>query len=219
MTTATAPIGTRRYPQAPVPDVGCVVVGGVSDQGDPLASVLAMAGAGDRAAFAALHASAQPRVFGLARRLLRDEGHAQDVTQEVFWQIWRTAGTFDASRGSGWGWILMITHARAVDRIRAITAQQRRDRDAAHTRPDHDCGHDQVIEVVIRAVEHAQVRAGLAALTPLQRQSVELHYFAERSFGQISEQLNVPIATIKTRIRDGLIRLRAAVAEPARAAG
>lgn len=178
-----------------------------------LESLLQASGTGDRDAFAALYDAAAARVHGLVRRIVRDQAHAEEVTQEVFLEIWRSAPSFDPCRGGALSWMLTTAHRRAVDRVRSAQAQSRRDdvyesqRDPGRVDPTADEG--------MRNVDSERIREALAALTDVQRAAVELAYWHGRTHREIAEQLGIPIGTAKTRIRDGLIRLRTALREEA----
>lgn len=161
---------------------------------------------GDEKAFERLYDLVAAPVFGLVRRVLRDPAQSEEVTQEVMLEIWRTAARFSPERGRAMTWVMTMAHRRAVDRVRAAQAATDRE-DRAHrrevTRP-----FDEVAEQVGTRLEHEQVRRCLAALTDLQRQSVELAYYRGLTYREVSELLDTPLGTVKTRLRDGLIRMR-----------
>ena len=159
---------------------------------------------GDAQAFSALYDELSPAVFGLARRVVRDPVHAEDVTQEVFLDVWRQATRFDSSRGKGRTWILTITHRRAVDTVRRGEAYKRQDHHGALD----EVSHDEPADAAIRADEHGSVRTCLETLTDLQLESVRLAYFNGYTYSEVATLLDKPLPTIKTRMRDGLIRLR-----------
>jgi RNA polymerase sigma-70 factor (ECF subfamily) len=148
-------------------------------------------------------------VFGLIRRLLVDPAQAEEVTQEVYLEIWQTASRYRPERGSAVAWMLTMAHRRAVDRIRA--SQASRDRDARVGIREYDREYDAVAEHAELSLEGQRVRRALAGLTELQRQAVELAYFGGLSHSEIAARLHVPLGTVKTRIRDGMIRLRDAL--------
>lgn len=186
------------------------------DVGDPLSDMrntpeqrLTRVGQGDRQAFAELYDATASRVFGLVRRLLVDPAQAEEVTQEVYLEIWQTSARYRYERGSAMSWMLTLAHRRAVDRIRA--SQASRDRDAKIGIRDYDREYDHVAEHVEIRLESDRVKVALAGLTELQRQAIELAYFGGLSHTEISAKLHVPVGTIKTRIRDGMIRLRDAL--------
>jgi RNA polymerase sigma-70 factor (ECF subfamily) len=168
--------------------------------------LLARVGRGDRQAFSALYDEMAPRVLGLVTRLLRDPAQSEEVTQEIFLEIWRTSSRFDPNKGGASTWILTMTHRRAVDRVRA--SQASRDRDVKVGIRDLDADYDHVAESVEVRIEHERVEKAMARLTDMQRQAITLSYYGGYSNSEVAEILSVPIGTIKTRIRDGMIRLR-----------
>lgn len=162
--------------------------------------------AGDRDAFSAVYDETAPAVYGTARRILRDPDLAAEVTQEVMVEVWRTASRFDPTRGSARAWVTTIGHRRAVDRVRSVQAQRNRDDLAAkreYVRP-----FDDVQETVERNVEQTRVRQCLGGLSDLQRDAVVRAFYQGRSYREVAEDLGVALPTIKSRIRDGLNRLR-----------
>jgi RNA polymerase sigma-70 factor (ECF subfamily) len=161
---------------------------------------------GDQSAFAELYDRLAPRVFGLVKRLLVDHAQSEEVTQEIFLEIWQTAPRFDANRGAATTWILTMAHRRAVDRVRA--SQASRDRDHRIGIRDHAVGYDTVAESIEVSIEHERVQRAMSRLTELQRQAVSLAYYGGYSHSEIAALLSVPIGTVKTRLRDGMIRLR-----------
>jgi RNA polymerase sigma-70 factor, ECF subfamily len=162
---------------------------------------------GDRNAFASLYDELSPQVFGVVRRVVCDPAQSEEVTQEVFVEVWRIAHRFDPDRGSASTWVLTIAHRRAVDRVRGEQTQRDRVQTLAQI-PLAGPADD-----MAASLDRQVVRDAMNSLTELQRQSIELAYFRGLTQGQISELLDVPLGTIKTRIRDGLIRLRDALGE------
>jgi len=195
------PGGARRRPKhlAAVPDAGR------DRPADPDALLIAV-GQGDESAFGRLYDLVSARVFGLIRRVLRDPAQAEEVAQEVMVEVWRTAPRFDPARGSATAWVLTVAHRRAVDRVRAEQAGT--DRLARYAAGAGDTAYDEVAEEVTRRMEHQQVRRCLDALTELQRQAISLAYYDGRSYREVADLLGAALPTIKTRMRDGLIRLR-----------
>ncbi len=160
---------------------------------------------GDEQAFAALYDALGPSVFGLAKRLVRNPARAEEISQEVFLQVWRTASRFDPDRGRAKTWILVLAHRRAVDAIRHDqAASNREDTYDWVGGPDHDV----VTEEVMVRLEHEQVRRCMEGLTELQRESVNLAFYGGYTYPEVAELLDANLATVKTRMRDGLIRLR-----------
>jgi RNA polymerase sigma-70 factor (ECF subfamily) len=171
-----------------------------------LEDLLAQVASGDHAAFEAVYDRSSAQVYGLARRILLDAAQAEEVAQEVFLEVWRSAASFDAARGGAMTWLLTIAHRRAVDRVRS--AQAATDRDVRFGRQQAERDVDVVSEAVEQRLETAEVREALSSLTTLQRQALTLAYYGGYTHTEVAELLGVPLGTVKTRIRDGLIRLR-----------
>lgn len=161
---------------------------------------------GDQAAFGELYDQVAPRVLGLVKRLLIDHSQSEEVTQEIFLEIWQTASRYEASRGGALTWIMTMAHRRAVDRIRA--SQAGRNRDTKVGIRDLEVEYDHVAETVEVRIEHERVEKAMTRLTELQRQAVSLAYFGGYSHSEVADMLHVPLGTVKTRLRDGMIRLR-----------
>lgn len=173
---------------------------------EALAGLLALVARGDEQAFAELYQRVAPAVFGLVSKVVRNPAQSEEVTQEVFVELWRTASRFDPARGMARSWIMTCAHRRAVDRVRSAESAARRD-DLAGRR-DQGRPYDEVVEQVETSLEREHVRRGLEALTDLQREAVVLAYYGGYTHREIAELLGVPSGTVKTRLRDGLIRLR-----------
>ena len=175
--------------------------------------LLELAGAGDLDAFARFYDLLSPRAYGLALRVLRDPGFAEETVQEVFLQVWKQASDYRPSLGSVQSWVLTITHRRAVDRVRAESAATRRDEAdaaagiAAGTAESGDVA-DQVTEQLSRDEDAARVRGCLDTLTDTQRESIEMAYFNGLTYREVADTLEAALPTIKSRIRDGLRRLK-----------
>jgi RNA polymerase sigma-70 factor (ECF subfamily) len=161
---------------------------------------------GDTPAFEALYDQMSNVVFGVITRVLRDPAQSEEVSQEVLVEVWRTATRFDPDKGSASTWILTMAHRRAIDRVRSAQASHDREEKVAHR--DHMPAFDEVAEQVETRLEREQVRRCLATLTELQRESVTLAYYGGYTYREVGELLEVPLGTVKTRLRDGLIRLR-----------
>ena len=169
-----------------------------------LDDLLVATGRGDEGALGAIYDALAPAVFGLARRVVRDPARAEEITQDVFLSVWRFATRFDPQKGSAQTWVLTLTHRRAVDVVRADSASTRRETRAL----THDTPFDSVHDQVATRVEGEQVRRCLGALTDLQREAVTLAYYGGYTYPEVSALLQVNLSTTKTRMRDGLIRLR-----------
>jgi RNA polymerase sigma-70 factor (ECF subfamily) len=161
---------------------------------------------GDETAFGDLYDQMAPRVLGLVKRLLVDHAQSEEVTQEIFLEIWQSASRYEAQRGGASTWILTMTHRRAVDRIRS--SQSGRDRDTKIGIRDLAVEYDQVSETVETRIEHERVEKAMSRLTELQRQAISLAYYGGLSHSEVAERLRIPLGTVKTRLRDGMIRLR-----------
>jgi RNA polymerase sigma-70 factor (ECF subfamily) len=174
--------------------------------GPDLADLLRACGRGDEAAFAQLYDATSSRVVGLAVRVVRDPAQAEEVAQEAFLEIWRSSGRFDSDKGSPLGWLLTIVHRKAVDRVRSAEASSRRDLTYHHQ--NQPVPHDATAEAAQASLEARRVRGALQSLTPVQREALELAYFGGYTHTEVATMLELPVGTAKTRIRDGLIRLR-----------
>lgn len=161
---------------------------------------------GDEAAFTRLYELVAPRVYGLARRVLRDPAQAEEVAQEVLVEVWRTASRFDPDRGSATAWIFTITHRRAVDRVRAEQAAL--DRIQRLTPESTQTPADEVEEQATIRLRRQQVRRCLSTLTDLQREAITLAYYGGYTYQQVAQLLGAGLPSVKSRMRDGLIRMR-----------
>jgi RNA polymerase sigma-70 factor (ECF subfamily) len=161
---------------------------------------------GDQQAFSRVYDAVCGPVLGVVRGVLRDPAQSEEVAQEVLVELWRTAARYQPSRGSALTWTLTLAHRRAVDRVRSAQAAVEREQKAA--RLSGTPAFDDVVEQVEARLEREQVRRCLRTLTELQRQSVTLAYYRGLAYREVAELLAVPLGTVKTRMRDGLIRLR-----------
>jgi RNA polymerase sigma-70 factor (ECF subfamily) len=180
-------------------------VSGTAQEPD-LAELLKLSGRGDEAAFAKLYDACAARAYGMAVRVVRDPSQAEEVAQEAFLEIWRTASRFDRQRGSAVSWILTLVHRKAVDRVRSAQASTRRD--TAYHEGNHKAEHDSTAEAAESSMEARRVRQAMESLTEVQREALELAYFKGYTHTEVATMLDLPVGTAKTRIRDGLIRLR-----------
>jgi len=178
--------------------------------GEDLTGLLVGVARGDHAAFEALYDQLAGPVYGVIRKVLRDPAQSEEVAQDVMLEIWRTASRFDPARGSAASWAMVIAHRRAVDRVRSETAASERIRKVA---PGPVTGED-VAELVETALDRQRVRRRMGALTTLQAEAVKLAYYGGYTYPQVAELLGIALGTVKTRIRDGLIRLRDCMGVP-----
>lgn len=174
--------------------------------GADLAALVAASARGDDGAFARLYDAVSARLYGLVLRVVRDPAQAEEVAQEAFLEIWRQSARFDPRVGSPMGWMLTIAHGKAVDRVRsAQAATHREDSYGARTQ---ERSFDTTSDQVESRLDAQRVRRALDALTDTQRGAVELAYLGGYTHTEVAGLLGVPLGTAKTRIRDGLIRLR-----------
>jgi RNA polymerase sigma-70 factor (ECF subfamily) len=159
---------------------------------------------GDQDAFEAVYDRLAGPAYGVIRRVLRDPAQSEEVTQEVLLEVWRTAARFDPAVGGAATWVMTIAHRRAIDRIRSTRAAAQREQKIADVSPPYD----EVAEAVEASLDRERVQRCLGSLTDVQRESITLAYYGGHSYRQVSELLNVTLGAIKTRIRDGLIRMR-----------
>ncbi|NNC11580.1 ECF RNA polymerase sigma factor SigK [Planctomonas sp. JC2975] len=178
---------------------------GAAESAEVVDRLLVRVAAGDQAAFGELYDVAAARVFGVVLRLVIDRSQAEEVAQEVFLEIWQSAGAFDPNRGRAIGWIMTVAKRRAIDRIRS--AQAARDRDLRVGLADYHVTDD-VADVAETLVESERVAGAMERLPEAQRQAIGLAYDGGLTHTEIAGLLGVPVGTVKTRLRDGMIRLR-----------
>lgn len=182
---------------------------GGTPEGPALAGLLTRSSRGDSQAFASFYDATSARAYGLAVRVVRDPAQAEEVAQEAYLEVWRTAARFRPEKGSAIGWLLTIVHRKSVDRVRSAEAAGRRD--TSYQQHDHPVAHDTTAEAVEASMEARRVRSALGELTAVQREALELAYFGGYTHTEVARMLDLPVGTAKTRIRDGLIRLRDAL--------
>lgn len=175
-------------------------------QSAELSTLLERVAGGDHDAFAAFYDQTSRVVFGIVLNVLRDRAQAEEVTQEVYVEAWKSAPRYDRTHGSASAWLNTIAHRRSVDRVRSAERSTKRDQrhfefEAAVPAPDTS-------DIVVAHDEGRRVRNALQLLPEAQRAAVQLAYFEGRSHREVAEELNVPLGTVKTRIRDAMRRLR-----------
>ena len=180
--------------------------GGQESGSIPLEYLLVGVARGSTQAFEQLYDAVAAPVYGTVVRVLRDSAQAEEVAQEVLVEVWRSVTRYDPSLGTAATWILTIAHRRAVDRVRS--AQAAKDRERRLSSGGHQGAYDAVAEEVEHRLEVEQVRRCLGTLTLVQRESVDLAYYGGYTYREVARLLDVPVGTVKTRLRDGLIRLR-----------
>ncbi len=158
---------------------------------------------GDSDALSALYDLTSELVYGVALRVIRSPEMAEEVTQEVFLQIWEQASSFDPEKGSARAWVATLAHRRAVDSVRR--SQSVRDREE---RVLPDLPADNVADRAIAADERSRLREALSSLTDLQYEAIDMAYYEGLTYREVAERLDAPLGTVKSRMRDGLMRLR-----------
>jgi RNA polymerase sigma-70 factor, ECF subfamily len=174
-----------------------------------LSELLRASARGDERAFAELYDATSRRLYGLVVRVVRDPAQAEEVAQEAFLEIWRTSARFDAGKGSAMSWMMTIAHRKAVDRVRSAEAASRRDTSYHDTNITVE--HDSTADAAETAFEARRVRTALKGLTTVQREAITLAYYGGYTHTEVATMLDLPVGTAKTRIRDGMIRLRDAL--------
>lgn len=159
----------------------------------------------DQKALAALYDRLAPLAYGLALRILADRRLAEDAVQEAFLRAWRRARQFEAARGSARGWLLRIVRNAAIDQLRSLQALQRADARGCESLERAPAAPDAAAADSERA---GLLRAALDRLPPDQRYVIEIAYFQGLSHSEIASREGIPLGTVKTRIRDGVRRLR-----------
>ncbi|HEX3389270.1 MAG TPA: ECF RNA polymerase sigma factor SigK [Streptosporangiaceae bacterium] len=172
--------------------------------GGDLGLLLGLVARGDEAAYGVVYGQLAGHVFGVARSVLRDPAHAEEVAQEVLLEVWREAAHYDPARGTAKAWVMTLAHRRAVDRVRSEQASAAREQRAAKP----EVSYDVVAETVAARLDAERVRRCLGSLTGLQQESITLAYYRGFTYREVAALLKVPVGTVKTRMRDGLIRLR-----------
>lgn len=173
---------------------------------EELRTLLAESARGDRTSFARLYDMTSSRIYGLALRVVVDRHYAEEIVQEAYLQFWQRAADYQPSRGPVISWMMTIAHRRAVDRVRSEELQHRKVAEFGTT--DHRADAPAPLEIVVEREATTELRTCLNRLTDLQRDSIEMSYFGGMTYPEVAEHTATPLPTIKSRIRDGLRKLR-----------
>jgi RNA polymerase sigma-70 factor (ECF subfamily) len=174
-----------------------------------LVDLMTRSSRGHEDAFAELYDLTSSRIYAIVLRVLRSPDHAAEVTQEIYVEVWRQSSRYASTKGSVLAWMTTMAHRRAVDRVRSVSSDTARDEKYAFATADREVDH--VWEGVEQRLDVDRVRKGMASLTPIQREALTLAYFGGYTQSQVAQLLKLPLGTVKTRIRDGLIGLRDAL--------
>ncbi len=174
-----------------------------------LIDLMSRSARGHEDAFAELYDLTSNRIYSVALRVLRSPDHAAEVTQEIYVEVWRQSARYASTKGSVLAWMTTMAHRRAVDRVRSVSSETARDEKYALASADREVDH--VWDGVEQRLDVERVRKGMTSLTAIQREALTLAYFGGYSQSQVAELLKLPLGTVKTRIRDGLIGLRDAL--------
>jgi RNA polymerase sigma-70 factor (ECF subfamily) len=207
MNISAVPPG-REGSASPTGQPGLTVAGRAAEN-DRLGELVLRSARGHEDAFAELYDLTSSRIYGVILRVLRSADHAAEVTQEVYVEIWRQSARYAPDKGSVLGWMTTMAHRRAVDRVRSVSSDVARDDKYALKTADRDV--DVVWDGVEQKLDVERVRKGMASLTAIQREALTLAYFGGYTQSQVAQLLKLPLGTVKTRIRDGLIGLRDAL--------
>jgi RNA polymerase sigma-70 factor (ECF subfamily) len=199
----------QAVPDGPGGDPSRPVRAGRDAEAAHLAELVQRSSRNQQDAFAELYDLTSGRIYGVVWRVLRSADHAAEVTQEVYVEVWRQSARFDPQKGSVLAWMTTMAHRRAVDRVRSVTSEVARDERYAVAGTQRDVDH--VWEDVDQKMDEERVRKGMESLTPIQREALTLAYFGGYTQTQVATLLKLPLGTVKTRIRDGLIGLRDAL--------
>ena len=184
-----------------------------SSAGHELVELMGRIANGDQAAFADFYDATSRTVYGIVLRVLRDRAQAEEVAQEVYVEAWTSARRFDAELGSPTGWLNTIAHGKAVDRVRS--SERNLAREQRHFNAETQRVTADTSDIVVAQDESERVREALEKLPEAQRTAVRMAYFEGRTYREVAEFLELPLGTVKTRIRDAMKRLRHHLGEAA----
>lgn len=188
------------------------------DAVDP-ATLLGLVAGGDHESFSRLYDATVGRAFGTALRVLHDAAQAEEVVQEAYLQLWRFSMRFDPTRGSATTWILTIVHRQAVSRVRAVESRTSREARFHHRYGPPTGSLDETYDAAQAGLAAERVHQALATLSTAQRDAIELAYFGALTYAEVADRLDLPVGTVKSRIRSGLHQLRVQMDPPATAPG
>ncbi len=174
--------------------------------------LLSRVAVGDQRAFASLYSLFAAKVYQVVHGVIRDTAQAEEVTQEVFLAIWDCARKFDATRGSVSGYIALLAHSKAVERVRSSQAARTRDHKYSASHLDRNDLHDPVSEGALLADERIQIHVAMLGLTVFQREAIMLHYFDQRTYIETGLLLGISVTAVKARVRSGVVQLRCLMA-------
>ena len=178
-------------------------VGETSEESDLLSGLAA----GDQSCLAALYDRYGNAALGLAFKVCGNRTIAEDIVQEAFLALWQRPDSFDAKRGSAGSFLMGIVHHKAVDAVRREASVHRREENFAVD--PQESSEDEVVEAAWLSMRKTKVLNALRQLSPVQREALELAYLKGLTYSEVAERLNIPLGTAKTRMRDGMIRMRA----------
>ena len=175
------------------------------------AGLLARIAAGDQPALAEFYDASSAKVFGLVMKILADRTVAEEVTMDVYTQVWRRASTYDTERGTPGSWLMMLAKTRAIDRFRSSYLERGRQVPLDHAAEVP--GDRATPEQYSAGLERQRlVQDALTSLSAEQREAIALAYYWGLSQSEIADRLQLPLGTVKTRMRLGMIRLREVLA-------
>jgi RNA polymerase sigma-70 factor, ECF subfamily len=175
---------------------------------DLWAGIVRQVAEGNESALARLYDGTSQMVYGLAMRVVRDPSAAEDITLEVYLQVWRNAASYDPARGEVLPWLATLARSRAIDYLRSRKARRAEFEDNIHEIAELRDSRPHPELACMTAGDSRLVHSAIASLSSEQREVIELAYFSELSHSEIAQQTGLPLGTVKTRIRAGMMNLR-----------